>query len=137
MILAVVPLLAMGLAAWLFVGALTEWSGRVKLFRASPAESLRRARHLPRAAHGGALAHAGLAIAVAGMIAATNWKGEVVRVMRPGEQVALAGYVYRFEGVERSQGPNYSIDRARITVTPEDGAFVARLDPEKRFYPVQ
>ncbi|MCH8925997.1 MAG: heme lyase CcmF/NrfE family subunit, partial [Proteobacteria bacterium] len=134
---AVLPLLAMGLAAWLFVGALTEWCGRVKLFRASPAESLRRARHLPRAAHGGALAHAGLAIAVAGMIAATNWKDEVVRNMRPGEQVALAGYVYRLEGVERSQGPNYSIERARITVTTEDGDFVARLEPEKRLYQVK
>jgi cytochrome c-type biogenesis protein CcmF len=133
----VLPVLAMGLAAWLFTGALTDWAGRVRLFRTPLLDSLRRARHLPRAAHGGALAHAGLAIAMAGMIAATNWKGEVVRVMHPGETVDLAGYVYRFEGVEQTQGPNYSSDRARFTVTTEDGDFVTRLAPEKRLYPVK
>jgi cytochrome c-type biogenesis protein CcmF len=134
---AILPVLAMGLAAWLFTGAVVEWSGRVKLFRAPLADSLRRARHLPRAAHGTALAHAGLAIAMAGMIAASNWKGEAVQVLRPGEQLELAGYVYRLEGVEQAEGPNYSIDRARFTVTTSEGAFVTRLNPEKRLYPVR
>jgi cytochrome c-type biogenesis protein CcmF len=133
----VLPALAMGLAAWLFVGAVVEWVGRVGLFRVPLMDSLRRARHLPRAAHGGALAHAGLAVAVAGMTAAASWKGEAVQVMRPGEQVELAGYVYRFEGVEQFEGPNYSGDRGIFTVTTESGDFVARLDPEKRLYPVQ
>ena len=134
---AILPVLAMGLAAWLFTGAVVEWSGRIKLFRAPLADSLRRARHLPRSAHGTALAHAGLAVAMAGMIGASNWKGEAVQVMRPGEAVELAGYVYRLDGVEQAQGPNYTMDRARFTVTTTDGALVARLDPEKRFYPVR
>lgn len=132
----VLAALGMGLAAWLFAGALIEWAGRVKLFRASLGESLRRARYLPRAAHGMTLAHAGLAVAVAGMIASASWKAEVVEVMRPGETIELAGYSYRFEGVVSEQGPNYSSDRATFTVT-RDGQPVAVLRPEKRLYPVQ
>jgi cytochrome c-type biogenesis protein CcmF len=92
----ILPLLAMGLAAWLFTGAVVEWGGRVKLFRAPLADSLHRARRLPRSNHGTALAHAGLAIAMAGIVAASNWKGEAVQILRPGEAVELAGYVYRF-----------------------------------------
>jgi len=132
----VLAVLGMGLAAWLFAGALIEWAGRVKLLRASLGESLRRARYLPRAAHGMTLAHAGLAVAVAGMIASASWKAEVVEVMRPGETIELAGYSYRFEGVVTEQGPNYSSDRAAFTVT-RDGQPVAVLRPEKRLYPVQ
>ncbi len=133
----VLTVLAMGLAAWLFAGALVEWAGRIRLFRAPLGDSLRRARHLPRAAHGTALAHAGLAIAIAGMVGATNWKAEEVRTMRPGESVELAGYAYRFDGVEQVEGPNYSADKATFTVSTRDGDFVTRLFPEKRLYPVQ
>ena len=39
--------------------------------------------------------------------------------------------------MEQSEGRNYSIDRERITVTTEDGDFVARRDREKRLYPVK
>ncbi len=134
---AILPVLAMGLAAWLFTGSVVEWGSRVKLFRAPLADSLHRARHLPRAAHGTALAHAGLAIAMAGIVGASNWKDEAVQVLRPGETIELAGYRYRLEGVEQGQGPNYTIDRARLTVTTVEGEFVTLLDPEKRLYPVR
>src|SRR3546814_1937300 len=48
----VLAVLEMGLAAWLFVGALVEWAGRIKLFRAPLRNSLARAAGLPSAAHG-------------------------------------------------------------------------------------
>src|SRR3546814_15063836 len=78
----VLAVLAMGLAAWLFVGALVEWAGRIKLFRAPLRNSLARAAGLPRAAHGLTLAHAGLAVALAGLIASTTWKAEANRLRR-------------------------------------------------------
>ena len=127
---------AMGLAAWLFAASVVEWGERIKLFRVSLAESWRRARNLPRAAHGMTLAHSGMAIAMAGMIGASVWNLEEVRNMRPGESLQVAGYDYRFDGVEQVEGPNYLADRARFTVT-RDGAPVAVLTPEKRIYPVQ
>ncbi len=132
----VIPVLAMGLAAWLFAGALVEWAARIKLFRASPAESLRRAARLPRSAHGMTLAHAGMAVAIAGMVASSTWKVEEILIMRPGDSTTVAGYDYRLEGVERLPGPNYFSDTATLTVT-RDGRPVTVQRPEKRMYPVQ
>ncbi|MGF1592527.1 MAG: heme lyase CcmF/NrfE family subunit [Kiloniellaceae bacterium] len=133
------PLLAvaaMGLAAWLFVGALVEWGDRVKLFRVAPVDSWRRARALPRAAHGMTLAHAGLAVAMAGMIGSSVWKSEVVANLRSGETVEIAGYELLFEGVGRLDGPNYRAERARFTVS-RGGEEIAAMFPEKRVYQVR
>ncbi len=132
----VIPALALGLAAWLFAGAVLEWTGRIKLFRAPPGESWRRAVNLPRSAHGMTLAHAGMAVAIAGMVASSTWKVEEILIMRPGDTVSVAGYDYRLEGVERHRGPNYFSDTATLTVT-RDGQAVAVQRPEKRMYPVQ
>ena len=133
---AVLACVAFGLATWLLAGTLTEFAERISLFRAPVRESLRRAGRLPRAHYGMTLAHAGLAIAIFGITASSAWKQEEVLLMRPGETVTLAGYDYRFEGVERTQGPNYRSDTATFTVT-EEGDYVATLTPEKRLYPVQ
>jgi cytochrome c-type biogenesis protein CcmF len=128
--------LGMALAAWLFAGALTEWAGRIKLFRAPIGESWRRARGLPRSAYGMTLAHAGLAVVIAGITASAAWQGEVVRIMKPGDIAELGGYAYRLEGVRRLRGPNYTSDTASFTVL-QDGREVALLMPEKRIYDVQ
>ena len=128
--------LAMGLAAWLFFASAAEWAERVKLFRVGAGESWRRARGLPRSAHGMTLAHCGMAIAMAGMIGASLWKQEEVRYMHAGESVDLGGYRYLFEGVTEHQGPNYIAERGRFTVS-RNGETVAVLEPEQRLYPVQ
>ena len=49
--------LGLGLAAWLAVAVLTEWGERVRLFRIPLAQSMDRARGLPRSAYGMTLAH--------------------------------------------------------------------------------
>jgi cytochrome c-type biogenesis protein CcmF len=128
--------LGIGIAAWLLVASLSEWCGRVKLLRAAPAETWRRIKGMPRAAHGMTLAHSGLAIAVAGMIGASNWSEEVVAMVTPGQSLDLGGYSYRYDGTIDAEGPNYLIERGRITVT-RDGRDVVILEPEKRLYPVQ
>ena len=128
--------LGMALAAWLAAGTLTDWTGRIKLFRAPAGESWRRARSLPRSAYGMTLAHFGLAVAIAGITASAAWKGETVRIMTPGDVADLGGYGYRLDGVETLRGPNYTSDTASFTVL-RDGREVARLTPEKRRYDVQ
>jgi cytochrome c-type biogenesis protein CcmF len=133
------PLLAVaaiGLAAWLFVGTLVEWGERIKLFRVPLGDSWRRARSLPRAAHGMTLAHAGMAVVMAGMIGSSVWKSEVVTNLKPGETVEIAGYSLLFEGVGKLDGPNYAIERARITVS-RDEEVIAVMFPEKRVYEVR
>jgi cytochrome c-type biogenesis protein CcmF len=98
------------------------------------AGALGRLRRLPRSAWGMSLAHAGLAIAVLGMTASNAWRQEDIRVLKPGESATIAGYSYRLDSVGPAAGPNYSATRAQFTVS-QDGAPVAVLFPEKRFYP--
>ncbi len=120
---------------WVFAGSAVEWADRVKLGRAALAESWRRARHLPRASHGMTLAHMGLAVTVAG-IAASAWQVERIEIVHPGEDLPLAGYTLHLDGVAKVAGPNFTADRATITVL-QDGKRVAVMQPEKRFFPVQ
>ena len=126
----------LGLACWLFVSTLIEFAGRLRLFRAPLAESIERWRNLPRSALGMTVAHAGLAIAIAGMTASTLFQIEKILAMRPGETVSLRGYDIRFDGVAEVPGPNYRAERARFIVT-SGGTPVVVLQPERRFYPVQ
>jgi len=126
----------LGLAAWLFVATVIELVGRLRLFRAPLSESLDRWRALPRSALGMTVAHAGLAVAIAGMTASTLFQEEKILAMRSGDTVAIRGYELRFQGVTAVPGPNYQADRARFVVT-SGGAPVTVLSPERRFYPVQ
>jgi cytochrome c-type biogenesis protein CcmF len=132
------PLLAvfgLALAAWLVVGAAVELAERLKLGRAPLAESIARALHLPRAAYGATLAHAGLGIVLAGIVGATAWRTEDIQVMRPGETVNLAGYRVTLERVEPVEGPNFTAERATFVVR-SDGRVIATMAPEQRRFPV-
>jgi len=133
---AVLAALGIGLAAWLAAGVVAEIAGRVRLFGAPPADSLRRLAGLPRSAWGMTLSHLGLAVLVAGVTASSAWTVESIQTMRPGDTVEVAGYTYRFEGARDVQGPNYVATRGRFVVT-RDGRPVTVLEPEKRLYLVQ
>jgi cytochrome c-type biogenesis protein CcmF len=123
------------LAVWLLFATLREWAMRIKLFEAPFAESLRRARNMPRSAHGMTLAHAGLAVAMFGFIGSSVWKSEEVIFARAGDAVSVAGYDMTFEGSERVSGPNYIADRGTVTVA-RNGDVIATMTPERRSYTV-
>ncbi len=131
-------LAALGLAvsAWLIVGASVELGGRIGLFRVGLRDTLRRAANLPRGAWGMAAAHAGVGVMVAGITASSAWQTERIQLMRPGDTVALAGYEVTFLGAEDVKGPNYDAVRGLFDLK-SDGTLVARLTPEKRFYPAE
>ena len=131
----VLAVLSMAIAAWLLMATAREWALRVKLGAAPLAESWRRARALPRAAHGMTLAHAGLAVCMIGLIGSTAWKEEVIVFAEPGMEVEVAGFDLRFEGVEEVRGPNYLSSMGALAVS-RDGRPVTVLRPERRRYPV-
>jgi cytochrome c-type biogenesis protein CcmF len=135
LVLVMAPL---GLAAgvWLMVGTLIEFLERIQAFGGSVPRAINRARHLPRAAYGMALAHLGLAIAVIGMTGAAAWKSEEIKVLQPGQSLMLQGYDFKLESVGGTRGPNYLADRAHFVVQ-YGGDFVADLYPERRQYLVQ
>ena len=122
------------LAAWVGIGALVELADRIKLFRAPLGDSLARLAGLPRTAWGSALGHLGVAITVAGITASSAWQVEKIQLVRPGDQIDVAGYVFTFRGALEETGPNYIAQRGAFDVT-RDGAPVTTLFPAKRFYP--
>ena len=80
------------------------------------------------------LGHTGIAIAILGVTVTTYYsEGKDVRMSR-GDVVELSGYSFEFAGIEKTNGPNYSADKAEFRVTRQ-GESVAVLRPEKRFYP--
>ncbi len=124
------------LATWLFAAAVTEFADRIRLFRAPLSESLRRAASLPRAGYGMTIAHAGLAIVIAGITVSSAWRIESIQVLHPGQSVDVGGYTFTLDGMSEVQGPNYSANRGHFTVT-RGGQPVGVMLPEKRLYPVQ
>ena len=126
--------LGLGLAAWLVAAAAAELGARLRLFRAPPSESWRRARRLPRSVYGMSLAHGGFGLVIVGIVATTAWEEERLRIMRPGDTVALAGYEVELTGTSTIRGPNYSALRAAYEVR-RDGRPIATMEPETRTYP--
>ncbi|MDJ0387647.1 heme lyase CcmF/NrfE family subunit [Roseomonas sp. E05] len=127
------PAFGIGGGLWLVCGAAADIADRTGLFR-RPAAAWARALGLPRAAWGGALAHAGLGVSVLG-IAGMGLATDRLAAVRPGQSLSLAGYEWRLDKVGDVVGPNWSARRATVTVL-RDGAVVTVLTPERRFFPV-
>ncbi len=127
--------LSLALAAWLLLATLREWAFRIRLFDVPLGEAVRRARGLPRAAHGMTLAHAGLAVAIFGFVGSSVWKSEEILFVTPGTEIQIAGFEVTFAGAEKVRGPNYIADRGTLNVRRAD-AHIMTLYPERRFYPV-
>jgi cytochrome c-type biogenesis protein CcmF len=127
------PAIGMGLALWLVAGALADVADRIAMFR-RPAQAWQRARGLPRAAWGAAIAHAGMGVTIAG-IAGMGVATDTLVALKPGESTRLAGYEWRLDGIADAQGPNFAARRATVTVL-RDGAVVTVLRPERRSFQV-
>lgn len=128
--------LGMGLATWLVAGAFFELAWRIGLFSSPIGKSLRKARHLPRAQWGMALAHGGLGIVVAGVVGMTAWRTELVTALKEGESAELSGYTLTLEKVGLRQGPNYEalVGVVHVKKGERDLGFML---PEKRRFPVE
>ena len=131
----VLSVLGIGLAAWMGAAAVVELADRLRLFRAPWSEVVRRALAQPRASYGMTLAHFGLAVTVAG-IAASGFEQQSIALVHLGEQLPVAGYTLRFDGIGKHEGVNYTADRGEFTLL--DGQReIATLAPERRFFPLQ
>jgi cytochrome c-type biogenesis protein CcmF len=132
----VLAALAMTLAIWVIAGSLVELASRLQLLRVPLSRSWQRAQGLPRSAYAMTMAHVGLGVLVAGVTASSAWQSEAILVMKPGDRAAVAGYEFTLASIDESPGPNYVAKRATFDVT-RNGAPVARVIPQKRFYPVE
>ena len=130
------PVLApfvIGLAAYVIVGALVDLAERIGLFRLPLAVAARRARGLPRANWGAAVAHIGVGMCMIGVISEMNWGTERIAMVRPNDVVSIRGYDLTYEGLLQRDGPNYQEVIGRFTVR-RDGNVVTVMQPTKRTF---
>jgi cytochrome c-type biogenesis protein CcmF len=79
------------------------------------------------------LAHFGLAVFLFGVLMTESTSQEKDVAARPGDSFQLRGYHFRFDGVERVQGPNFQADRGTVQVS-RGSEPIATMHPEKRAY---
>ncbi len=94
---------------------------------------LSRRASLPFSYLGMVMGHLGLAVFVVGVVITMQYHIEKDIRMVPGESYDVAGYEFRFVGVTKVQGPNYTADEALIE-TWLDGKRGDDLVPQKRIY---
>ncbi|MBI4030189.1 MAG: heme lyase CcmF/NrfE family subunit [Proteobacteria bacterium] len=127
--------LGIGLAVWLVTGTLAKWAAHAGLPEQSLKNAWPRIRHMKASHWCLALTHAGLGIAIAGMIGTGPWTQEKLEVLEKGQTMDIAGYALTLEDVAPAFGPNYRALRGQVKVTPPGGNDFT-LHPEGRYYPV-
>ena len=123
--------LAIGLAVFVIAGAMVDIVERIGLLRLPPGIAFQRARGLPRSAWGTMFAHAGVGIALIGIVCETSWNSENIRTMRTGDVTSIAGYQLKLESLASRQGPNYREMAAKFSVLV-GGHVIADMTPSKR-----
>jgi cytochrome c-type biogenesis protein CcmF len=123
--------LAIGLALFVIAGAVIDTVERIGLFRLPLDITIRRARGLPRSAWGTMFAHAGVGIALIGIVCETSWNSENIRSMKAGDVTSIAGYSLKLESLTSQQGPNYREMVAKFGVLI-DGRVIDTMTPSKR-----
>ncbi|ABD08144.1 cytochrome c-type biogenesis protein CcmF [Rhodopseudomonas palustris HaA2] len=125
--------LAIGLAVFVIAGALADIVERIGLLRNPLSIAARRARGLPRSAWGTLFAHAGIGVALIGIVCETTWNSEHIAAMKEGESAKLAGYELKFDGAIQRQGPNYRELQTHFSVS-ENGRPIGAMTPSKRSF---
>ncbi|EME7628575.1 heme lyase CcmF/NrfE family subunit [Salmonella enterica] len=79
------------------------------------------------------LAHTGVFIFAAGIMVSSGSRHEISLNLSPGQQVVLAGYIFRFERLDLEAKGNYTSEKARIMLWRNEKR-IGSLQPERRFY---
>jgi cytochrome c-type biogenesis protein CcmF len=126
--------LAIALAVFVITGAVVDLVERIGLARVPFVNALHRARGLPRSQWGTAFAHAGLGVALIGIVCETTWNSEYIGTMYPGDVRPIAGYELTFDGMKQRQGPNFNEVVSTFKVSGEGGKPLAVMTPSKRTF---
>ncbi|MBB4262886.1 MULTISPECIES: heme lyase CcmF/NrfE family subunit [unclassified Bradyrhizobium] len=125
--------LAIGLGIFVIGGAVTDIVERTGFVRLPFATVLHRARGMPRSAWGTAFAHAGLGVALIGIVCETTWNSEYIATMKQNDVAHIAGFDVKLDGLLQRQGPNYREMIAEFNVSL-DGKPLSVMTPSKRSF---
>jgi cytochrome c-type biogenesis protein CcmF len=125
------PLIALGfmLAFWVITTGALDLHKRL----GKEGSLIQRLKKQSLSYYGMQFAHLGIAIFVIGVTMVKGYETERDVRMEVGDTVEAGGYVFRFDGVTDTQGPNYQASRGHIVVKKND-RIVDDLFPEKRNY---
>ncbi|HWW21832.1 MAG TPA: cytochrome c-type biogenesis CcmF C-terminal domain-containing protein, partial [Steroidobacteraceae bacterium] len=101
-----------------------------------PIERLRQRQRIPSSVLGMSIAHIGLGVFALGITFVQSNTIERDIALKPGQSTQLGDYLFRYQGGNIIDGPNYEGYRGRVDVE-RDGKPVTVLYPEKRRYWVQ
>jgi cytochrome c-type biogenesis protein CcmF len=124
---------ALLLAAWAVASAMLHAWQRLASVKGG---WLERAGRQPRGWYGMLVAHAGIGVFIFGATMANGFESKQELKLQVGDDVTMAGYAFRLQGIAPSKGPNFEALRATVLVT-RNGAAEATLHPEKRIYRAQ
>ena len=129
------PLVSLGLlmAFWVMVTVVVGLMRRVRRNQEIGRPGL---AGMTRSYIGMQFAHSGVAVFIVGVTLVNGYQVEKDVRMDVGDTVEVAGYVFRFDGVAQTKGPNYTAIEGYIQVM-KDGDDLLVLHPQKRNYNVQ
>ncbi len=105
--------LAVGLAAFIMLGALTDLAERAGLGRVGAKVALARLAGVPRSAYGTAIAHFGVGVCLLGIVCETSWSLEKIAAVKLGDTITIGSRTLTLDRLESRTGPNF---RARTAV---------------------
>ena len=122
-------LIGLTLAVWTVVSA---WLG-IQTRLQNKTDKWTALRQIPISIWAMTVAHMGIGVFIVGITLTSTYSVEKDIKLAPGDTVSLAGYDFKFHGVESKSGVNYDANQGRVTVTHE-GQNIAELNPQKRIY---
>lgn len=124
------------MAFWIVATLLVDLKPRLLPAGSGFGQIVQRARLIPVAMWGMMVAHLGVAAFSFGVAMVKTYETEKDVKMGPGDSTEVAGYVFKMNGFQEVQGPNYVAMQGQMEIT-RDGKTVAVLRPQKRIYRVQ
>ncbi len=115
----ILPRLGLTVAAYLAAASIVPLVGRNPL-------------RAPLATWGMAVAHFGVAAALAGMAANGAFTSERLAVVKPGDVLNVGPWLVQLEGVTPTAGKNWTAMEAELRATRGSGAFI--LKPQTRYF---
>jgi len=128
----------LGLACWLIVGAACDLLYHSDIGQQARIAVLHRLIRLPLRIYGRGLAHSGVGITLAGIVAVSSFSHEVITTLPIGQELSLDDKIIRFERISSHLSANYLEDRLEFSLWQKQGKkSLGSVNAARRFFPAR